>query len=73
MFYLNEPYFYTTINNVIDYFSTAKLVVTIVAKTKVVKKGKQFINAECEFWNPDQIRLIAKGYTNLFKTEIKKS
>ena len=73
MFSLNEPYFYTTINNVIDYFSTAKLGETIVAKTKVLKKGKQFINAECEIWNSDQTRLIAKGYSNLFKTEVKKS
>ncbi|WP_339880390.1 PaaI family thioesterase [uncultured Algoriphagus sp.] len=54
MFSLNERYFYTTINNVIDYFSTAKLGETIVAKTKVLKKGKQFINAECEIWNSDQ-------------------
>lgn len=73
MFSLNEDYFYTTINNVIDYFSTAKSDETIIAKTHIIKKGKQFINAECEIWNADKTRLIAKGSSNLFKTEIKKS
>lgn len=73
MFSLNEDYFYTTINNVIDYFSTAKSGETIIAKTNIIKKGKQFINAECEIWNADKTRLIAKGSSNLFKTEIKKN
>lgn len=72
MFSLNEDYFYTTINNVIDYFSTAKPGEAIVAKTRIIKKGRQFINAECEVWNADRTRLIAKGSSNLFKTEIKK-
>lgn len=73
MFSLNEAYFYTTINNVIDYFSTAKSGETIIAKTLIIKKGRQFINAECEIWNTDKTRLIAKGSSNLFKTEIKKN
>lgn len=72
MFSLNEAHFYTTINNVIDYFSSVKAGESIVAKTTIIKKGKQFINAECEIWNSDKSRLIAKGSSNLFKTEIKK-
>jgi acyl-coenzyme A thioesterase 13 len=72
MFSLDEPFFYTTINNVIDYFSTAKSGEKIMAKTQILKKGKQFINAECELWNADKTRLIAKGYSNLFKTASKK-
>ncbi|HEX9511175.1 MAG TPA: PaaI family thioesterase [Puia sp.] len=71
VFSLNEAHFYTTINNVIDYFSTAKENDFIIAETKINKKGKQFINAQCEIWNADKTRLIAKGYSNLFKTEIK--
>jgi acyl-coenzyme A thioesterase 13 len=73
MFSLNEPYFYTTINNAIDYFSSAKAHETIIATTRIIKKGKQFINAECEIWNSERSRLIAKGNSNLFKTEIKKT
>lgn len=72
MFSLNEANFYTTINNVIDYFSSVTGDESIVAKTTIIKKGKQFINAECEIWNGDKSRLIAKGTSNLFKTEIKK-
>lgn len=73
MFSLNEPTFYTTINNVIDYFGIAKEGENIIAETHITKLGKQFINATCELWNADKTRLIAKGTSNLFKTEIRKS
>jgi acyl-coenzyme A thioesterase 13 len=67
MFSLNENSFMTTINNVIDYFSTAKENDNIVAETKIIKRGKQFVNAQCEIWNADKTRLIARGTSNLFK------
>ena len=73
MFSLNEPTFYTTINNVIDYFGIAKEGENIIAETHITKLGKQFVNATCEIWNADKSRLIAKGTSNLFKTEIRKS
>lgn len=72
MFSLNEPFFYTTINNVVDYFSSAELGDKIIAETSINKKGKQFINAQCEIWNADKSRLIAKGTSNLFKTEMER-
>lgn len=67
MFSLNEKSFITTINNVIDYFSTAQENDIIVAETKIIKRGKQFVNAQCEIWNADKTRLIARGTSNLFK------
>lgn len=67
MFSLNENSFIATINNVIDYFSTAKENDNIVAETKIIKRGKQFVNAQCEIWNADKTRLIARGTSNLFK------
>ncbi|ASW75155.1 thioesterase [Chryseobacterium piperi] len=67
MFSLNENSFITTINNVIDYFSTAKESDNIVAETKIIKRGRQFVNAQCEIWNADKTRLIARGTSNLFK------
>ena len=73
MFSLNEPTFYTTINNVIDYFGIAKEGEHIIAETHITKLGRQFVNAMCEIWNADKTRLIAKGTSNLFKTEIRKS
>ena len=72
IFSLNEPFFFTTINNVIDYFAIAKNEETIVAETNITKRGRQFINAPCEICNADKNRLIAKGTSNLFKTEVKK-
>lgn len=67
MFSLNEESFIVTINNSIDYFSTARENDRIIAETKIIKRGKQFVNAECEIWNADKTRLIARGTSNLFK------
>jgi acyl-coenzyme A thioesterase 13 len=67
MFSLNEKNFIVTINNNIDYFSTAKEHDHIIAETKIIKRGKQFVNAECEIWNADKTRIIARGTSNLFK------
>ena len=39
----------------------------IVAETQIIKRGKQFVNAQCEIWNADKTRLIARGTSNLFK------
>lgn len=66
-----EPHFYVTINNAIDYFYSAKENDIIIAETYINKKGKQIVNAQCEIWNADQSKLLAKGYTNLLKTDIK--
>lgn len=67
MFSLNEKTFIVTVNNTIDYFSTAKENDHIVAETKIIKNGKQFVNTQCEIWNADKTRLIARGASNLFK------
>jgi acyl-coenzyme A thioesterase 13 len=69
MFSYNEENFYTTINNVIDYFSSAGEGEKIVVETQVVKKGKRFVNAQCDVWNSNRTKLIAKGSSNLFKVE----
>ena len=42
IFSLNEPFFFTTNNNVIDYFAIAKNEETIVAETNITKRGRQF-------------------------------
>ncbi len=67
MFSLNEENFIVTINNSIDYFSTAQENDPIIAETKIIKRGKQFVNAQCEIWNADKTRMIARGTSNLFK------
>lgn len=66
-----EPHFYVTINNVIDYFASVKENDVIISETAINKKGKTIVNAQCEIWNKDRTKLLAKGYTNLLKTDIK--
>jgi acyl-coenzyme A thioesterase 13 len=56
---------YTTVNNVIDYFATAREGDVIVARTAIVKRGKTIINLQCEVFLPSKNRLIAKGYSNM--------
>ena len=73
MFSFNEEHFYTTINNVIDYFAPAFENDIIIAETSIIKKGKQIVNAQCEIWNAGKSKLIARGYSNLLKTAIKKA
>jgi acyl-coenzyme A thioesterase 13 len=72
VFSLGESVFYTTITNSIDYFSSVKEKDSVIAETLIIKKGRQLINAQCEIWNADKSRLMAKGYSNLIKTDIPK-
>lgn len=58
---------FTTVNNSIDYFATAKEGDLITAKTAVVKQGRTIINLQCEVFLPSKNRLIAKGYSNMLK------
>jgi uncharacterized protein (TIGR00369 family) len=72
IFSLNEDCFYTTVNLVVDYFAPAREGDIIIADTSIIKKGKQMINAQCEIWNENKTKLIAKGYSNLLKINIQK-
>lgn len=72
LFSFNENYFYSTLNNAIDYFSPAKTGDIIIAETVVIKKGKQLVNVQCDVWNQEKNRLIARGYSTLLKTGIEK-
>lgn len=72
LFSFNESHFYTTLNNVVDYFAPAREGDMIIAETLVIKKGKQVVNVQCEVWNEGKNRLIARAYSNLLKTGIEK-
>ena len=68
-----EPNFYISVNLAVDFLSSARAGDVLEAVTSIIKKGNQVVNAQCEVWNADRTRLIAKGYTNLLKTQIKTS
>jgi uncharacterized protein (TIGR00369 family) len=66
-----EPVFHVTINLAIDYFASAKEGDVIIAETQLIKKGRQVVNAQCDVWNHSRTKLLAKGYTNMLRTDIK--
>lgn len=66
---LGKSNLYTTVNLAVDYFASAKVGETIIAKTSITKNGNQIINTSCEIWNADKTRMIAKGHSNLIKIE----
>lgn len=70
IFTLGRTHAYTTVNLAVDYFSTAKVGDTIIGVSAIIKQGDKIINAQCEVWNEDKTRLIARGYSNLIKTAI---
>ncbi|WP_029269911.1 PaaI family thioesterase [Flavobacterium sp. KJJ] len=70
LFSSDEENFYTTINLNVDYFAPARVGDIILARTSIIKKGRQFVNAQCEIWNEAQTRLIATAYSNLYKTNV---
>lgn len=72
VFSLGETVFYSTISNNIDYFGSSQGGQKIIAKTAIIKKGKQLINAQCEIWNSDNSRILARGYSNLLKIDVEK-
>ncbi len=71
VFSLGNSHAYMTVNLAVDYFAGAKLGDKIFAKASIVKKGNQIMNAQCEVWNEDYSKMIAKGHSNLIKSAIK--
>lgn len=67
---LNNSHAYTTVNLHVDYFAPAKEGDVVIAQASLVKKGKQIMNAECLLWNSDKTKLIAKGNSNLIRTNL---
>lgn len=67
VFSLGKPNMYTTVNLAVDYLGAAKVGETIIAKTSVIKNGDRIVNTNCEIWNADKTRMLAKGHSNLIK------
>lgn len=71
IFTLGDPNFYSTINNTIDYFATAREKDHLIAETQVIKRGRNIVNVECTIWNADKTRMLARGASNLMRMEWK--
>lgn len=62
-----EPVNHITVNLAVDYFASSKEGDKVIAVTSIVKKGRQIANAQCELWNENRTKLLARGYTNMLK------
>ena len=70
IFSLGRTSFYTSINLVVDYLSSVKSGAIVTAKTKIIRPGRNVINAECILQRSNE-RLIARGVSNLLKVDAK--
>ena len=60
--------YYVTVNLNVDYLNSAFKGDILTAKSKIIRKGKTIINAECSLYKKD--KLIAKGTSNLVITTL---
>ncbi len=62
---------FVSVNINIDFLFSAKIGETLTAESKIVRKGKSIIHAECILINK-RGRIVAKSTSNLVATNIKK-
>ena len=64
--------FYVTVNLSIDYLSGAKVGDIIYANSQVIREGRNISNIECVVKHKHG-KIIARGTSNMLKTDIKRS
>lgn len=65
----NENFICVTVNNSIDYKGAADEGETIFAETSILDNENRIISVQCEIWNTDKSKLIAKGVSKLLKKQ----
>jgi acyl-CoA thioesterase FadM len=60
-------YHCVTVNNIIDYKSSAVEGDTLIAETLLLENESKIIKLQCEIWNADRTRLIAIGISKMLK------
>lgn len=58
---------YVSVNLTIDFLGSARSGDRVIAKSRIIRQGRQVFNAECELFD-DRGRLIARGQSNLLRT-----
>lgn len=69
MIAFNENFIYFIVNNNINYKGVAVEGETIFAETSILDNENRIINVQCEIWNADKTKLIAKGISKLLKKQ----
>ena len=70
VFSLGEENFFASVNLNVDYLSSAKLGEVVTVQSRVVRKGRNVIHAECQITNAEG-KLLVKSTTNLLQTGTK--
>ena len=63
----NENFICLTVNINIDFKGTADDGETIIAETLILENEHRIMTAQCEIWNADKSKIIAKGFSKLLK------
>ena len=71
IFTLEDPNFYSTINNAIDYFASAREKDIMIAETQIIKRGRNIVNVACTIYNANKSKILARGTSNLMRMEWK--
>jgi acyl-coenzyme A thioesterase 13 len=67
MIAFNEDFICLTVNNNIDYKGTAEEGDNIVAETLLLENEQRIITAQCEIWNADKSKIIARALSKMLK------
>lgn len=62
-----EDFLCVTINNNIDYKSSASIGENILAETLILDGASRIVTVQCEIWNADRSKLIARGISKMLK------
>ena len=62
-----EDFLCVTVNNNIDYKSSACIGENILAETLILDSTSRIITVQCEIWNADRSKLIARGVSRMLK------
>ncbi|NOU20137.1 MAG: PaaI family thioesterase [Bacteroidales bacterium] len=67
MIAFNENFIFVTVNNNIDYKSAVDEGETIIAETSILESENRIITVQCDIWNEDKSKIVAKGTSKLLK------
>jgi uncharacterized protein (TIGR00369 family) len=66
---LGDEKFLLSVNLTVDYLSKAKVGERVIAHARIVREGRNVVNAECLLTGSDG-RLISRGNSNLFRSQV---
>lgn len=58
---------YVSINLTVDFLGSAKAGDKVIAKSRLIRQGRQVLNAQCELFDGTG-KLVSRGLSNMFKT-----